>query len=175
MKVGIGTKNPTKVNAVEQVIRAEGTFFTAIEVDSGVSSQPFSDEETIQGAINRAQVACEKTGADIGIGLEGGVVETNHGLILCNWGALVSRHIETPIIAGGARIALPIEIANELREKKVELAEVMEAYTKKINVRQKEGAIGIFTNARIDRTNMFMHIVEMLYGQYEFQVRLSHD
>ena len=41
-------------------------------MQSGVSPQPFSDEETIQGAINRARAAVKETGADIGIGLEGG-------------------------------------------------------------------------------------------------------
>ena len=42
MKIAIGTKNPTKVNAVKKVF---GDTFTYVEVgvQSGVSPQPFSD------------------------------------------------------------------------------------------------------------------------------------
>ena len=59
MKIAIGTKNPTKVNAVKKVF---GDTFTYVEVavQSGVSPQPFSDEETIQGAVNRARAAVER-------------------------------------------------------------------------------------------------------------------
>ncbi|MBM7704878.1 DUF84 family protein [Metabacillus iocasae] len=169
MRIGIGTTNPTKVNAVEQAIRTEGASFWPVKVDSGVSAQPFSDDETIKGAINRAEAARQAGNAHIGIGLEGGVVETHDGLFLCNWGALVSSSIKKPIIAGGARILLPAEIAEALQKEGVELAQVMDSYTKKMNVRQKEGAIGIFTNGQVNRTKMFTHIVEMLYGQYQFQ------
>ena len=48
-----------------------------------------SDEETMQGAINRAKRALEEGEAPIGIGLEG-VMKTEHGLFMCNWGALAT-------------------------------------------------------------------------------------
>ncbi len=99
-----------------------------------LSEQPFSDDETIRGAINRANGALEKGNGDIGIGLEGGVQETEHGLLLCNWGALVSIETE-PIIAGGARFLLPEAIAGRLRAGE-ELGPVMEDYAKKENVRK---------------------------------------
>ena len=39
-----------------------------LSVPSGVANQPFSDEETMQGAINRAKRALEEGEAPIGIG-----------------------------------------------------------------------------------------------------------
>ena len=57
MKVVVGSKNKTKVGAVEKVWK--DAEITSISVPSGVSAQPFSDEETMQGAINRAKRALE--------------------------------------------------------------------------------------------------------------------
>ncbi|MEK1828379.1 DUF84 family protein [Priestia megaterium] len=97
-----------------------GDTFTYVEVavQSGCRHSLFSDEETIQGAVNRARAAVKETGADIGIGLEGGVQETPHGLFLCNWGSLVTSQDLEPILGGGARIRLPEAVAGMLRHDK---------------------------------------------------------
>jgi inosine/xanthosine triphosphatase len=167
MKVAIGTLNRTKIAAVQTVFSNEAYEFVFNQVPSGVSNQPFSDEETLQGAINRAKNALIKENADIGIGLEGGVVvEPNQTMWLCNWGALVDR-AGIVVVAGGARIPLPPEVANELMNGR-ELAEVMDEYTGKRNIRTNEGAIGVFTSGFVNRTDMYVHIVQLLAGQYEF-------
>src|SRR3954451_8948306 len=98
MKIIIGSKNPAKITAVKNNFSYQSEF-VALDIPSGVSEQPFSDEETIKGAINRAVGALQKGNGDIGIGLEGGVQESAHGLLLCNWGALASKNMN-PIIAG---------------------------------------------------------------------------
>lgn len=82
--------------------------------------------------------AVKETGADIGIGLEGGVQETPHGLFLCNWGSLVTSKDLEPILGGGARILLPEAVAGMLRHDKKELAEAMEVYTNQKNIRKKK-------------------------------------
>ncbi|WP_404329574.1 DUF84 family protein [Mesobacillus maritimus] len=167
MLISIGSKNPAKIAAVEQAFQGYAFEIVPVDTESGVSEQPLTDEETIRGAINRAVSAFDVSGADIGIGLEGGVQKTEHGLFLCNWGALRARGME-PIIAGGARILLPEEIAIQLLAGE-ELGPVMDKFAKKQNVRKKEGAVGIFTNGKIDRVEMFTHVVKLLLGQYEFK------
>jgi inosine/xanthosine triphosphatase len=167
MKVAIGTLNPAKVQAVKSVFSSKAYVFVETDVPSDVAEQPFSDEETLKGAINRAKNALEKENADIGIGLEGGVVQTNQGLWLCNWGALVARN-GMIVTAGGARIPLPKEVTEGVMSGK-ELGDVMDRYTGKKDVRKNEGAIGIFTNGFVNRTEMFSHVVKLLAGQYEFQ------
>lgn len=169
MKIVIGSKNPAKISAVRQIFTAVHYEFETINVTTGVSEQPFSDEETIKGAINRATNALVEGNGQIGIGLEGGVQETKIGLFLCNWGALVTSH-EPPIVAGGARILLPEEVAIRLREGE-ELGPVMDDYTKKQNIRINEGAIGIFTNELIQRAEMFSHITHLLLGQYLYRLK----
>jgi inosine/xanthosine triphosphatase len=167
MKIIIGSKNPAKITAVKMAF-SDGDFeFITMDIASGVSEQPFSDEETIKGAKTRALHALKEGNGSLGIGLEGGVQETSCGLMLINWGALASADFE-PIIAGGARILLPEEIASRLRAGE-ELGPVMDDYAKKQNVRKSEGAIGIFTNGYINRVEMFTHIARMLIGQYRYQ------
>lgn len=168
MRIIIGSNNPAKVAAVKNAFNGQQMEFLSLDIPSGVSEQPFSDEETIKGAINRAVGALKAGNGDIGIGLEGGVQESEQGLLLCNWGALASKNRE-PIIAGGARLLLPVEISIRLRAGE-ELGPVMDDYAKKKNVRKNEGAIGIFTNGLISRSEMFSHIINLLVGQYHYQL-----
>ncbi|WP_236687384.1 DUF84 family protein, partial [Geobacillus sp. ZGt-1] len=69
--------------------------------------------------------------------------------------------------AAGARLALPPDVGTGIEAGR-ELGDVMEAYTGRRNVRRKEGAVGVLTNGRVDRSAMFSHIVELLAGQYEW-------
>ncbi|MCC3357995.1 DUF84 family protein [Bacillus sp. REN16] len=167
LHIAIGTKNPAKVDAIINGFAGVEANFLPLSVSSGVSAQPFSDEETIRGAINRAKSALEHVVADLGIGLEGGVAETEYGMFLCNWGAILDRDNET-VIAGGARILLPDEITMELK-KGIELGDVMEEFTKQKNIGKAEGAIGIFTNHYVNRNDMFTHVVKLLVGQYTYK------
>jgi inosine/xanthosine triphosphatase len=171
MKIIIGSKNPAKNQAVKNAFHGGNFEFISMDIPSGVNEQPFSDEETINGAINRAVNALKQGEGEIGIGLEGGVQETSHGLLLCNWGALASNDFE-PLIAGGARLLLPEEIAQRLRAGE-ELGPVMDDYAKMKNVRKHEGAIGIFTDGVINRVEMFTHIMNLLVGQYHYKKRMN--
>lgn len=162
MKIIIGSKNPTKIKAVQDIFYNEEVI--SLDVPSNVSVQPFSDDETMEGAINRAkQCASDKA---IGIGLEGGVMYVQDQLFLCNWGALVTPNKEV-YTASGARIPLPDEIDVQLKAG-FELGDLMDIYAKKKGVRHKEGAIGIFTNEKVSRHEMFAHVVKLLRGQWEY-------
>lgn len=164
MNIKIGSKNPTKINAVTEVF--PDASVTALKASSGVSEQPFSDEETMMGAVNRATQCAESAEGVIGIGLEGGVMYVNEQLYLCNWGALVTPEGQI-FTASGARIALPEEIEAGLRDG-AELGDLMDRYAEKQAVRTKEGAIGIFTNDFVSRQEMFAHVVKLLRGQWEY-------
>lgn len=166
LKVAIGSKNPAKIRSVREIVEPLGWEVDGIDVPSDVSAQPFSDAETRKGAYNRG-LACVNQGYDIGIGLEGGVEDTEEGLFLCNWGALVTSEKDT-YYASGAKILLPGEISSKVRSG-MELGDVMAEYTNQKDIRKKEGAVGIFTAGRITRSDMFAHVVNLLIGQYEFQ------
>jgi inosine/xanthosine triphosphatase len=141
-----------------------------VNVESGVSSQPFSDEETIQGAINRAVAVLKATNAkpdqpfDYGVGLEGGVVETEHGLFLCNWGAVVSA-AGTVGVGGGHRVQLPPLIVDGLRRGE-ELGTTVNRLMHREDVHKNEGAIGILTRNRITRDAMFRDVVICAFARF---------
>jgi inosine/xanthosine triphosphatase len=166
--IAIGTKNPTKVNAVKAAFAShlQGEFIS-LNVPSNVSAQPLTDNETMSGAINRAKNAIKEANGQIGVGLEGGVVKQEYGYFLCNWGAIVDEHLQ-PIVAGGSRIVIPEEVGEQVFSG-LELGDVMDRYVEKHNVRQNEGAIGIFTNGCVDRTEMFTQLSKLLVGQYLYK------
>ncbi|MFP7478137.1 DUF84 family protein [Terribacillus saccharophilus] len=164
MKMIVGSKNPAKVQAVSEVFGTKWDLESAA-VDSGVSAQPMSDEETRQGAIQRA-IACSKLdGAAAGIGLEGGVTQMDDGLYICNWGALAVG--DKVWSASGAKLLLPDFIAEPVLAGK-ELGPVMRAFTSRQDISTTEGAVGVFTNGHMSRSAMFEHICLLLKGQYSF-------
>ncbi|RHW33242.1 DUF84 family protein [Lysinibacillus yapensis] len=168
MIVAIGTKNKAKTAAIQNVVNRyfEDASFEQFDARSNVSEQPFSHEETRQGAINRAVNTLQMSGADLSFGLEGGVQEVGDSMYCCNWGAIALKD-GTVLTAAGAQFLLPEEIAEKLREGK-ELGPVMDDYTKQHDTRSNAGAVGVFTAGLIDRTEMFEHIVKLLIGQYLF-------
>lgn len=164
MNVIVGSKNPSKIRAVESVFSNESVI--SLDVSSEVSLQPFSDIETKQGAIQRARECANSSEHAIGIGLEGGVMYVEDHLYLCNWGALITPD-EQVYTASGARIYLPKQIETQLKAG-FELGDLMDHYTDQKLVRNQEGAIGIFTNNLITREEMYVHIVRLLKGQWDY-------
>lgn len=172
MLVAIGTKNKAKTKAIENVVRTyfKDVQFVQFDVASNVSEQPFSVEETRQGAINRALNTYKLSQAELSFGLEGGVRELDGIMYCCNWGAVALKD-GTVISSGGAEFMLPEEIAKQLRAGN-ELGPVMDLYTKQNDTRHHSGAIGVFTAGLIDRAEMFEHIVKLLVGQVLFKEAL---
>lgn len=127
--VAVGSRNPTKVAAVRAVLAA--TFpaagVVALDVASGVRTQPLSLEETRRGALRRAEAALQHRGADWGIGMEGGVDFDPAGRCwLC--GAV------TAAVRAGA-----------------ELGPVMDALSGESGTKERQGAIGILTAGLVPR------------------------
>jgi inosine/xanthosine triphosphatase len=164
----IGSVNAAKVTAAKDVISQHfpHSIISGVEVGSGVSNQPFGDEETRLGAINRALRASGKNGETIGIGLEGGVRVIDRQMYLCNWGALVLPSGRR-FTAGGAQIPLPQEIAVMVAAGN-ELGHVVDNYFEMSGIRSKEGAIGMFTDFAVNRDDLFKHVMQLLIGQLKY-------
>ncbi|UOE92015.1 inosine/xanthosine triphosphatase [Alkalihalobacillus sp. LMS39] len=166
LSIGVGSTNPTKCNAVEQAFTHFQLSCTVkgMDVSSGVSPQPLSDEETIAGALNRAKSVMEMGIFDYAIGLEGGVQETTYGMFLCNWGAVVNKAGEESI-GGGVRILLPEQIAISIKEG-YELGIIMDKWTGGTEISKKQGAIGVLTKGTISRTIMFRDVVTCAFSKF---------
>lgn len=150
MKIAVGTNNPAKVNAVRNVVKKvwpDAEVF-GMEVESGVSHTPTSDDEAIRGAKNRAKSCLKK--ADIGIGIEGFVDDTKHGMFLSGWAVVIDKNGKMGIGARG-KYMLPENVATQVRQGK-ELAPIVDELVGGKDIRQKQGAVGVFTNNFVTRT-----------------------
>jgi inosine/xanthosine triphosphatase len=150
--VAVGSTNPVKLAAARSVLEriAPSARVDAVRVASTVRDQPFGDEETIRGALARARGAREAVGAELGIGLEGGVVETDGAMRTCAWAAVVDGSGRQGV-GGSLAMPLPPTVARLIREDGLELGEAMDRLTGEHNVKQRQGAVGILTAGLVDR------------------------
>jgi inosine/xanthosine triphosphatase len=151
-RITVGSKNSVKLAAVRAVVTrlAADIRVEALEVPSGVPDQPFGDDETIRGALERARVARQKTDSDFGVGLEGGVVEMPDGSMLtCAWAAVVSRSGRHGV-GGSLAMPLPDSVAEMIRGG-MELGHAMDKLTSQSNTKHGAGAVGILTAGLVDR------------------------
>ena len=171
MRVGVGSGNPVKRCAVAQVLDAgNGDFgadavIEAVPVDSGVSEQPRGHAETVAGAETRAANVLDADDFDLGVGIEGGVAEFDgsDGLYLVMWAAVddgdrVGR-------GGGPSMRLPQEVERRVRAGE-ELGPVMDDVLGERQVARNQGAAGVFTNGRVDRTDALAAAVAGALGPF---------
>lgn len=152
----VGSLNPIKLEAVRNGV---GQIFEEVEVraiaaPSGVSAQPFGDEEMISGATQRARAVLKlDADANFGVGLEGGVLELKEGLFACAWCAIANRDGAIGVASTG-RFELPATVANLVRSG-FELGDADDQVFGRSNSKQQEGAVGILTHGRLSRAQFY--------------------
>jgi inosine/xanthosine triphosphatase len=159
-RVAVGSTNPVKVGAARSVMAklATDVEVTGVSVPSGVPDQPWGDEETIRGAVARARAARESLDADIGIGIEGGVVAAADGSVRsCAWVAATARDGREGI-GGSLAFTLPDDVAALVRDG-MELGHAMDAVGGTHNVKQGVGAVGVLTHGLVTRQQAYEVLV----------------
>jgi inosine/xanthosine triphosphatase len=169
MKIVVGTDNPVKYRAVRNVMRRlfPGAQVISLQVPSGLPEQPIGDDETRRGALNRAHAARLAADADWGVGIEGGVVENEFGMMTCAWCAIEDRSARVGI-GGSTNMLLPEEVAERVRAGE-ELGQAMDEFAKIRDVRRKMGAIGVMTKGLTDRQRSYEFIVKMAVVKFLWQ------
>ena len=160
MKVLVGSKNPVKINSVKEAFSKyfQNNEVLGINVNSGVSIQPVN-EETFNGAQNRITALFkinteENHNADYFVGIEGGIIQVNNTWF--GFGCMCIADKNHRFGYGTSPFfELPDSIIKELLNGK-ELGDVMDEITGKYNTKQKEGAIGFFTNGIMHRTDLYI-------------------
>ncbi len=166
MLIAVGSTNPVKLNATKRVLSAlyPEADFAPVAAQSGVQMQPWGDEETRRGAYNRAQYALQATEADLGIGLEGGVQETEFGLFTCAWCVIVDLLGHTGV-GGSSCVRLPEVVAQSVRNG-LELGTAMDQLTGEHNTKHNQGAIGILTNGLSSRQAAYESLIKMALSPF---------
>lgn len=178
MKFIVASKNPVKINAVVLAIKEQfpNTLVESLEVKSGVSAQPMSDEETRTGAFNRAkavrvlaikQKIIKNSDDALCIGLEGGVfhpsfIKNKNKLWSTVWAVVLDKKGKS-YFSNGARFPLP-DFMSKLLLAGEEMGPSLGKKLKDPDLRKKEGMIGFLTNRFTNRTDEYASIVKIAIG-----------
>jgi inosine/xanthosine triphosphatase len=163
MYIGVGSGNPVKRRAVEQVF--SGATVESVTVASGVSEQPTGHAETVAGAENRARAVLDAGDYDYGVGLEGGVAafDGTDGLYLVMWAAVTDG--ERVGRGSGPSLELPGHVADRLRAGE-ELGPVMDDVLGTDGIAKQEGAAGALSGGRVDRATALGAAVAGAFGPF---------
>ena len=156
MRIGVGSTNKVKVNAVRETVADYEMFrdveVVSVETSSGVSDQPLSLQETITGAKNRARAAY--AGNEYGVGLESGlfdVPETKTGMMdTCVCAIYDGKEFH---IGLSSCFESPIKITEMVKQGTHDITQAFNEH--KLSDDPKlgaaEGAIGLLTKGKVNR------------------------
>ena len=175
ISVMVASKNPVKVRATHIGCT---TFFPhhiwdvqGASIPSGVSDQPMSDQETLQGAINRVNAAKEAYPASkLWVGIEGGCAFQDDSMWVFAWVVLRSRTRLSK--AKTSAFCIPEHISKLVQEG-VELGVATDIVFGKNNSKHDQGVIGMLSKGHIDRTEYYvqpMILALMAFDEEEFSL-----
>ncbi len=182
--VAIGSKRGPKLDAVKQALESFSPFFLpgaqieliGVDVESGVSHTPSSQEELMRGARKRAESLVQmarKNGSQwqYFVGLEGGLHVVRESaahddappsdlpqslrrrVFLESW-AYVSDGAQGHYGRSGG-IELPEPLACEVLDRGVELALAIDRFAGAVGIRDAQGAWGVLSSNLITRQEAF--------------------
>lgn len=165
-RAAVGSTNPAKVAAVKEALGglAPGCAVVALDVPSGAGAQPFGDDATRAGALERARAALRESGADVAFGLEGGVQLEDDRVWLLSWVAAVDP-AGGEGYASGLRMQLPPALGEGLRAG-AELGTLIDALFGVQDSKSASGAIGLLTAGAVSRTDAFADLVAMSLARW---------
>ena len=160
MKVTVGSTNPIKIQAVREAFQemlGRGDVI-GVQVESDVADQPLN-EEVVEGAVNRAKKALKLTGAEFGVGIEGGIIKLGKKWYNLGFVTIIDKKGRRGTGTSGW-FECPPKILEQLKRGR-ELGDVMDELTGRKNTKTQDGAIGIFTKGKVPRKDLYKHGVFM--------------
>jgi len=166
MRIAIGSRNKAKVSAVQdaflilqQTFSAdfiEAPLFLETDTETSIPDMPLSQNELMQGALERALFTYKQFEAlDFALGLEGGVYRNKpyKAVFLQSW--VYAFNGSRGYFGSSAALPLPDIIADALYKENRVLNEVIDTFSGKKDVRSNEGTFGILTQNMITRSQSF--------------------
>ncbi len=182
LAIAIGSERRPKVLAVQAALERirphllpnGGEYrFLARAVDSGVSSMPRSQTELMRGAVQRVERLVETLGeegvhADYFVGLEGGFYrmrfQREARTFLQGW-VFVSDG-DTGYFGSTGSIEVPPQIAHLVYERQLELGDIIDDFAAESDIRNKEGAFGVFSRGALTRRQSFEFAVVSAFAPF---------
>ncbi len=163
--IAVGTNNPIKIQATREIFTL---FFPRCEIiqvktKSGVPAQPVTQEETIQGAINRARQAQllgdpgNEVGSIFGVGIEAGLIstpQTRTGFLSVQYTVILSpKGVMT--LGASPGFEYPPGVVEGIRTRKYhEISEAMAQLSQDPDIKHTTGAIGFLTRGKMNRLDL---------------------
>lgn len=161
LRLQVGSKNPVKLGAAMKAFAAafptHAIHCEELSAPSGVPDQPMTEADTRLGAQNRATHCAHQDKNqtfDFYVAMEGGVDHFPEGPATFAYVAIRDNHGKMTT-GRSANLPLPASIYRRLQAGE-ELAHVMDELFNDHNIRQKGGAIGVFTNHLETRESVYM-------------------
>ncbi|MEX0567991.1 MAG: DUF84 family protein [Candidatus Njordarchaeota archaeon] len=164
--IAVGSKNPVKIEAAREVCKKifSKRFKIVPVCVPNAPKQPKSDDEMIKGAIYRAKFAMKEINAEIGIGMEGGIVKNTFGVFVKGWVAVADNN--TIGLASTVAVQLPDYIWDILsNNNSMELEDIMVRISGIPNIGNSIGAIGFIANNYYDRMRAFRDALFCAFGR----------
>ena len=161
----IASTNPVKIEATrigfERMFPEADFHFEGLAAPSGVSDQPMTRAETVQGALNRARhIRQQNPDAAYYVGIEGGIEPDADGnLEVFAWVVVIAADGTIGRAQTGI-FYLPDEVAQLVRSG-MELGHADDEVFGRSNSKQQSGSIGILTDDVITRTTYYVEAVVM--------------
>lgn len=163
----LSSTNEAKRRAAESVLRElHGDDFElrSVEVDSGVSETPTTDDEGIQGCLGRISNAEQAIpDADGYLGLEGIITVNRYGTFLCGW-AVIKLAGGTTGYGCSAKIRLPDELIEDFDSFKKLAVMTAEKYPDRAHDLPSIGTNGVLTNGMYTRVDEFRDALRCAFG-----------
>ncbi|MBM6550198.1 inosine/xanthosine triphosphatase [Marinomonas ostreistagni] len=161
IRIQVGSNNPVKhgaaIKAFSKAFPDRAIHCEQSHAPSGVAEQPMSEDETKLGSQNRASHCAQqdkKQAFDYYVAMEGGVHLFAEGP--ATFAFVTIRDSQGKMITGrSANLPIPMSVYQRLEDGE-ELAHVMDDLFNDHNIRQKGGAIGVFTNHLETRESVYM-------------------
>ncbi|MFH1179038.1 MAG: inosine/xanthosine triphosphatase [Candidatus Bathyarchaeota archaeon] len=154
MIVAVGSTSPVKINAVKQAFSEyySGFQIEAVSIPSGVNPYPWSDEEMLRGALNRARGAQGMvSGADFAVGIEGGLQQLEAWMIVKQLSVVIKGDEIGVGLSSG--YDCPKGIIDQIKPQKESNRQNIDSFFGENEILSKEGPIGVLTKSKMTRTD----------------------
>lgn len=167
MLVAVGSTNPTKIDPVKEIFAKhfKNVQVRGVKTDSGVKDQPIGDEETYQGALNRARSALRSIPeAEYGVGIEGGSLTKSYGWFEHSIIVIINRQGKVGVGTSGS-LELPPQVVERLKAGE-NLGDIMDDLFQTKKIGEGIGMFGLLTNNTVTRTSGVAHGVAFALARF---------
>ena len=121
-----------------------------------IPNQPIGVDQTLNGSIKRARIAFKKLDSDLGVGIEAGLIpmpRLKSGYLDIQFCVIIDKH-EKITYGVGPGFEYPDLVIREVKEKDIEIGDIMGQISRNKNIGKEEGAIGYLSRGLLNRESL---------------------